>query len=308
MWFRNIFNRERTTATGRLFDETFLRRLERMSLQAQRTLRGRPTGGTHLSRQQLPTSIFSDHRPYSHGDDIRYIDWNAYAHQNEFFVKLGEVEQDINVHLLVDTSRSMAFGSPAKLRSAQQLAAALGYLALTHSDRLTLVPFGGGRQRAFGPTQGKGRVVEMLRFIERMEADQPQSRIAATLRDYAQQHERGGLLVLMSDLFAADNLVEGLQMLPPPRWQILVLHFLSPDELDPPLGGAADLQDSETGQTLELILDSETIAAYRQALRSWRERMIAACAQRGATYAQVLTQWPLERQVVPFLRARRILT
>ena len=71
MWFKNIFNRRAAAATQPLFDEAFLRRLERLSLQAQRTLRGRPSGGEHLSRNQLPATIFSDHRPYSAGDDYR---------------------------------------------------------------------------------------------------------------------------------------------------------------------------------------------------------------------------------------------
>jgi uncharacterized protein (DUF58 family) len=307
MWFRNIFSRSRAAEQGRLFDETFLRRLERMSLQAQRTLRGRPAGGEHLSRQQLPTTIFSDHRPYSHGDDIRYIDWNAYAHQNEFFVKLGEVEQDVNVHLLIDTSRSMSLGTPPKLRATQQLAAALGHLALTHSDRLTLVPFGGGRLRGFGPAQGKSRVVELLRFIEHLNADQPASGIASVLQEYARMYQRGGLLVLISDLLASEGLAEGLRALPPPTWQVLVLHIIAPNELNPQPGGAVDLEDSETGRRVELTLDAETIGEYRRALQAWREQIASACARRGATYAQVITNWPLERQVIPYLRARQIL-
>src|SRR5262245_60116710 len=133
MWFKNIFNRNSATAAQPLFDEAFLRRLERLSLQAQRTLRGQPSGGEHLSRHQLPATIFNDHRPYSAGDDYRYVDWNAYAHQEEIFVRLGEIEQSIGVHLLLDISRSMAFpaappkrlGLPSKIHSAKRLIAAL---------------------------------------------------------------------------------------------------------------------------------------------------------------------------------------
>jgi uncharacterized protein (DUF58 family) len=126
MWFKGIFNRKTSVDAAALFDEAFLRRLERMGLQAQRTLRGHPAGGEHLSLNRLPTAIFSDHRPYSPGDDFRHIDWNAYAHHQEIVVKLGEVEQSVGVHVLLDVSRSMAWGSPPKLRAAQRLAAALG--------------------------------------------------------------------------------------------------------------------------------------------------------------------------------------
>src|SRR5262245_59958770 len=60
MWFKDIFNRKNSADTARLFDEAFLRRLERLSLQSQRTLRGRPVGGEHLSLNRLPQTIFSD--------------------------------------------------------------------------------------------------------------------------------------------------------------------------------------------------------------------------------------------------------
>lgn len=305
MWFKNIFSRKSAAAEPPLFDEAFLRRLERLSLQAQQTLRGRPSGGEHLSRNQLPATIFSDHRPYSHGDDYRYIDWNAYAHQEEYFVRLGEVEQSVNVHMLLDASRSMDWGAPPKMRVARQLAAAIGYLALAHHDRLRLVPFGSAPGAAFGPAQGKARALEMLRFIEAVPPDQPTG-LAQSLASYARLHPHGGLLAICSDLLAPDNLDAALAALPTPRWQVLVLHLLDPRELAPDLSGPIELEDAETGQRLPLTLDAATLAAYRQQVHGWQERVATTCARRGTTYAQVLTSWPLERQVVPYLRARRI--
>lgn len=306
MWFKTIFKTRRGTVGPKLFDEAFLLRLERLSLQAQRTLRGNPSSGEHLSRHQLPASVFSDHRPYSIGDDYRYVDWNAYGHQDQMFVKLGEVEQDVNVHLLLDSSRSMAWGTPNKLRAAQQLVGALGYLALAHSDRLHVVPFGTAPLQAFGPAQGKNRVVELLRFVEGVQPTE-QTALARVLRSYARMQGRGGLLVLLSDLLATEGLEDALRALSPPRWQVLVLHVLDRRELHPDLSGPIELEDAETGQRLPLTLDAPTVAAYRQNVTAWQEGIAALCGRRGATYAQVLTDWPLERAVVPYLRARRIL-
>jgi uncharacterized protein (DUF58 family) len=260
MWFRNIFSRRSSSAAAALFDEAFLRRLERLSLQAQRSLRGAPSGGEHPSQHQLPTTIFSDHRPYSAGDDYRYVDWNAYAHQEQMFVKLGEVEQDVAVHVLLDVSRSMGWGAPSKLRSAQQLVAALGYLALAHNDRLHLAPFGVAPLRSFGPAQGKSRVVDMLRFIEGIQPTE-QTALARALRAYATAQGQGGILVLVSDLLAAEGLEDALRVVPPPRWQALVLHILDRRELEPHLSGPLELEDAETGRRLPLTLDAATIAA-----------------------------------------------
>lgn len=307
MWFKSTSTRDGRAAKARLFDEAFMRRLQRLSLQAQRTLRGRAAAGDHLSRHQLPTTVFSDHRPYAEGDDYRYVDWHAYGHHNEMFVKLGEVEQDIGVHILLDASQSMGWGEPPKLRAAQLLAGAIGYLALAHNDRLHVAPFSAEIGREYGPAQGKSRVIDMLGFVEQVAPERTTS-LARVLTSYARRYERGGLLVLCSDLLAPEGLEEGLKMLAPPRWQVLVLHVLAPSELTPELLGPVELEDAETGEVIPLTLDGEALAVYRANLAAWQEGVAKSCARRGATYAQVLTSWPLEKQVIPYLRARQILT
>jgi uncharacterized protein (DUF58 family) len=317
MWFKNIFRPSNKMAgrlrpaprrrpdEERLFDESFLRRLERLSLQAQRSLRGHPLSGEHLSRQYLPASIFSDHRPYLSGDDLRYVDWNAYARQDHMLLKLGEAEQDVDVHLLLDTSRSMAWGQPPKMRAMQRLAGALGYLSLTHGDRLSIVPFGNQPMRAFGPSQGKGRLIEMLRYIEQIPMQQHTS-VQPVLEQHARANRRGGLLVLCSDLLVAEGLGEGLRWLKPPRWQVLVLHMVDPRELRPELQGPFELEDSETGQRISVSLDSEALETYRRTVTEWQEGIARTCGHYGARYASILTTWPLEQRVVPYLQARRL--
>jgi uncharacterized protein (DUF58 family) len=290
-------------------DEAFLRRLERLSIEARKTLRGVPSGGEHPSRQQLPTAIFSSHRPYTPGDDYRSIDWNAYARQEEMVVKLGETEQVVDIHILLDRSQSMAWGEPSKLFAAQQLTAAMGYLALAHNDRLRVAPFSAGLPPPFGPTQSKVRLPDLLRFIDGQRPS-GHTTLAANLRAYARAHERGGLLVLCSDLLAepAESLAEGLRALPPPRWQVLVLHLLDRRELEPEIGGPLELEDAETGQRIPLTLDEETIAGYRQNMTFWQQSLAEACGRYGAVYAPAPTDWPVEQQVLPYLRRRRIIT
>lgn len=317
MWFRNIFRplnrqRQRARTTQKhvgdepLFDESFLRRLERLSLQAQRSLRGSFVSGTHRSRRFYPSSIFSDHRPYNVGDDLRYVDWNAYARQDHMLLKMGEAEQNVDVHLLLDASRSMAWGLPPKMRSLQRFAGALGYLSLTHGDRLHVVPFGMQPLRPFGPAQGKGRLIEMLRYIEAMPI-QKQTSIQAVLQQHAQTYQRGGLLILCSDLLVHEGLGEGLRFLRPPRWQVMVMHLLDPRELRPEIQGPLELEDTETGARLEVALDAEALAIYRQNVEDWQEKIARTCGRYGASYARILTNWPLEQKIVPYLRARRLL-
>jgi uncharacterized protein (DUF58 family) len=316
MWFRNIFrplNRKNDRRAARrrpgdtaLFDENFLRRLDRLNLQAVRYLQGNPLSGEHFSRQYLPTSVFSDHRPYTSGDDLRYVDWNAYARHDQMVLKVGEAEQNVNVHLLIDVSRSMAWGQPPKLRTLQQLAAALGYLSLAHGDRLLISPFGLEHLRPFGPTQGKARLIEMLRYLEDMPL-QRQTDLQQVLVNHARRYQRGGMLVLCSDLLTSGGLAEGLRLFMPPRWQVVVLHMLDPRELRPELQGSMELEDHETGQRMSVALDSETLAAYRHTVTTWQEKIARTCGRYGANYSQVMSDWPLEQKIIPYLRARRLL-
>jgi uncharacterized protein (DUF58 family) len=308
MWFRSIFGRKaRADAPASLFDEALLRRLDRVSLLAPRRLRGRSIVGEHPSARLVPTSIFDDHRRYSPGDDIRSIDWNAYAHQNVLYVKLGEIEQDINVHLLCDRSRSMGTGQPTKHHAAQRLTAALGYLALTRHDRLRISAFDESVHSIFGPAQGKARLVEMVRSVEALASAGGRSSLGDALARLAARHRDGGLLVVLSDLLSSDDLAAGLRALPLPTWRVVVIHLLAPDELEPTALGSVELEDSEQGERLALVIDDDAAAAYRRAFARWQRQIATACAARGATYARVMSDWPIERQVVPYLRARQVL-
>lgn len=316
MWLKNIFRRPNSSsdsapeAWGPLFDEAFLRRMERLSLQAQRTLRGQPIRGEHPSHHHIPSSVFSDHRPYTRGDDLRYIDWNIYASHDHLVLKLGETEQDVDIHLLLDASRSMAWGAPPKLRIAQQLVGTLGYLALARSDRVYVTPFGATRLAPFGPTRGKTRLIEMLRYIEEVSL-QEQTSLTTMVQQHARSHPRGGMLILCSDMLVDEGLDEGLRLLRPPRWQVLILHIIDPrelkPELQPGLHGPLELYDSESHQQLSLVVNDSLLEEYRQSLFAWQERLAAACAHHGATYARIMTDWPLERKIIPFLRKRQFI-
>jgi hypothetical protein len=334
----NVFKRSQKQSTLPLFDENFLLRLERLSFRTAPTLRG-ARSGDRRSRDLRPALDFSDHRLYAPGDDWRYIDWHAYSRHEELFVKLGETTQSVNVHILLDCSRSMVWSPAQSVRdiesnlqnprsnkwdSARRLAGALGYLGLAGGERLELTPFTHTLGDGFGPTRGKRQVIPLLRFLTtirpaagRQEGSRGVS-LVHNLADYARRYPRGGVLVIISDLldtvtpFSSQGntpdwgeLAEGLRHFPPPRWQVLVLHLLTEAELHPALAGDIDLQDMETGESLPFHLDEATLAQYRLRVRRWCAEVQSACAKRAATYARILAEWPMEQSVIPYLRRLR---
>jgi uncharacterized protein (DUF58 family) len=305
MWFATIFRRKSSTPPP-LFDEAFLRRLERLSLQAQRTLRGTPIVGRYPGRQPMPATIFSDHRPYVPGDDLRYLDWNVYARQEQLLVRLGETEQDVAVSVILDTSRSMAMGEPDRLRLAIQLSGAIGYLALAHGDRVSVLA-GDRSSLIFGPARGKMQAVELFTALREVTPTLRTDLVQAA-QQIAQRSARGGLVLFLSDLLTAMPMERLAQILPAPRWQVMVLHLLSRTETAPNLQGPLELVDSETGERMAVDLDAETLAAYRTAVQNWRSAIARHCLAYGISYASIMTDWVIERQIIPFLRVRRFLT
>jgi uncharacterized protein (DUF58 family) len=333
MRFTRLFNRPQESSLP-LFDEAFLRRLERLSFRTVPSLRGAMLG-ERRSRNLRPALDFSDHRPYTTGDDLRHIDWNAYARHEELFVKLGEATQSVNVHILLDCSHSMAWtpthqaavlGQVSKWDAARRLAGAMAYLGLASGERVKITPFVHQLGQGFGPTEGKRRIIAVLKFLSALHygnnesrgarlagpAPQPSALSPQLLDSYARNHPSGGLLVLISDLFdtGAGDLVglsDGLRHLATPRWQVLVLHLLTQEEIQPTLEGDLDLQDSETSESLPFHFDDHTLAQYRLRVRAWCAELQSACAGRGATYARILAEWPLEKAVIPFLRQRGVI-
>ena len=91
---------------GQLFDETFMRRLERLSLVTRRVRTGRAKGERRSTKRGSSVE-FADYRNYTPGDDLRRLDWRIYARLERPFIKLFEEEEDQSVHLVLDASASM---------------------------------------------------------------------------------------------------------------------------------------------------------------------------------------------------------
>jgi uncharacterized protein (DUF58 family) len=124
----------------RLLDPAFLQKLDSLSLLSRKRLRGVQSGDRRSTARGRGVE-FDDYRAYQLGDDYRYIDWNVVSRLDRFFVKMFSEEEDLDVSLLIDTSRSMAAGRPSKLLIAKQLAAAIGYIGLVNLDRVGVTAF-----------------------------------------------------------------------------------------------------------------------------------------------------------------------
>ena len=293
-----------TDGAAGLVDTAFLRRLDRLALSTRRQLRG-DNLGARPSWRRIPANDFRDQRQYQPGDDLRHVDWNASARAEHVFVKLGERPKEATVHVLLDSTASMQWGEPSKLWAARRLAAALGFVALNHGDRLVVTDLA-GQAAPFGPKLGKGHVPALLRYLQTLPTT-PSAEAPAAARRLAAQHGRGGYLLFISDLAGFESLDPLLEHWRAPTWQVLVLHLLHPAELDPTLRGEIELHDAETGARANYDLTPAALERYRAHAAAWCAAAAAACLARGAAYARVLADQPLEQAVLPYLRQRGLL-
>jgi uncharacterized protein (DUF58 family) len=219
-----------------LLDGALARRLERLSLVSRKRLVGQGQGDRRSLRKGSSLE-FADYRHYVEGDDPARVDWNIYSRTDTLFVRLYEEEEVLNVHLLIDASRSMDWGEPSKLRYARRLAAALGYIALNASNRLLVWPLSASAT-AYGPAWGRGRAGAMLSFIDEFKPAQASTPVVAGLNappDLEQAlatftSRAGGLVVLISDLLST-RWDKALARLAGRSGEVVVLHTLSPQEL-----------------------------------------------------------------------------
>jgi uncharacterized protein (DUF58 family) len=288
-----------------VFDETFLRQLERLLLLMRSPVRGGLKGGRRSVKRGQSVE-FADYRDYALGDDLRQLDWNVYARLEKLFVKLFIEEEDVTVTLLLDASASMATGYPEKLTFAKRAAAALGYIALASEDKVSVSALTGRAARRRASLRGSGRVFRLLADLSAIEpADGPTDLVAAARHAAAQLHGRG-IVVLLSDLLdpGADRVVRELAA---SGSELIVMHVLSPDELDPPLEGDLRLVDTETGERVDITADLATIDAYKVRLAAWKEGFADIAAKRRASYVDLASDVNLADLMFAELRRRRVL-
>jgi uncharacterized protein (DUF58 family) len=288
-----------------VFDETFLRQLERLQLLMRQPARGGLKGGRRSVKRGQSVE-FADYRDYTLGDDLRQLDWNILARLEKLFVKLYVEEEDVTITFLLDASASMAAGRPDKLTYAKRAAAALGYIGLASEDRVSIVALTGRAGRRQAAIRGSGRVFRLLGALSGIPISNGQTDLLAAARHAGAQLTGRGVVVLLSDLLDpnADRVVRELAAT---GSDVVILHLLSPEELEPPLEGDLRLVDVESGDGMDVTVDLATIDDYKARLAAWREAFADAAAKRRASYVPLSTDVPLADLVFAELRRRRVL-
>ena len=255
-----------------IFDAAFLRQLEALDAALMR-LRGSIGEGKRGGGRSHGHSEFRGHRPYSPGDDLRRLDWNAYGRLGKYFMREYERERAEHVTVLLDCSRSMSAGSPAKHVLARRVAAAFGYLALKRGGSVTLA--------GLVPVEGLPR---FNRYLDQLRKAEPNSTVGLTAQAtaLAARGRAPSDLVVISDCLEPLEALQPLMTMSERRTAITLVQVLAPDELEPAPGGSVELRGLEEGETLEQM--HVLLVLQKRTVQRWNELLGIALAQHFRRY------------------------
>jgi uncharacterized protein (DUF58 family) len=293
-----------TPASKRFLHPDAIRRLGRLEIRARYVVEGFMSG-MHRSPYFGQSVEFLQHRQYTPGDDLRHVDWKAWAKQDRLYVKQFEEDAALRATLLVDVSASMRYGSGPlnKYEYAATAAASLAYLLLKQHDSVGAIAFD---ESVRARTPVRSTQAHLSSIVQTLDASAPRNKThpGAVLREIAQASSRRGLMVVFSDLLGdVDSTLRGLRLLRQRGHDVMVLHIMDDDELDFPFDGPTRFEGLELPAHLNCnprALREGYLAAVNRFVASLRH----GCARDAVDYTLIRTSQPLDAALAAFLSRR----
>src|SRR5215471_459310 len=292
-----------TAGTGFLSPDV-LARINSLELVARTVVEGF-IAGLHRSPYLGFSTDFAEHRQYMPGDDLRHLDWKLLARTDRLYIKKYQGDTNARIHLLVDSSASMGYGSGevTKLQYAQYLASSLAFLGVRQHDSVGLVAFDEDVVEHVPPGSRSGHLRTILGVIERL-APGRGTTIAGLLNRTAELLTRRGIVVLISDLYdEPEKIVEGLEHLRFCGNDVIVFHVMDQQELDFDFIEPVVLEDAETEEQLHVLPDvlrEEYLRTIRGHIEAFRE----GAAKNRIDYEMNRTSEPLDASLFAYLARR----
>ena len=289
----------------RFLDPAVIARLGTMELKARTVVEGF-LSGLHRSPYKGFSVEFAEYRQYLPGDDLSTLDWKVYARSDRHYVKKYEEETNVECHLLLDVSASMAYRGSApmsKLEYGSVLAASLAFLMNRQRDATGLITFDERIVFRLPAAARPGHLHALLIALERLTAGR-RSDVGRPLHQLAEALMKRSMVVLVSDLLDdPEPIIKGLKHLRFRGSDVIVFQVLDPHELTFPFQGPSRFRDLESEQQ---------ITAEPSAIRTTYLRELAGLTLRydrelrgaGVDYVQLDTSQPLDFALLAYLSAR----
>ncbi len=312
---------KRPSNLDELLGSRLISRIGQLDVASRKIFSGK-LKGERRSKKRGESVEFADHRPYVVGDDLRHIDWNIYGRLDRLFMKLFLEEEDLSLHVAIDGSASSDCGEPSKLVFSQRAAAALAYIGLVNYNRVSLSALGGVMESpvedepkpgSTGPElhtlrnlRGKRRAAEMGEWLCRLHAA-GSSDFSEHAKRVALTRQGKGVMVVLSDFMFKEGYERGLRYLVGRGYDLVLIQVLSPQEVEPSLGGDLRLRDVEDGDRAEVTITAPLLKRYKANLQAYCDGLASFCARREIAYLRVQSDLDIDVLLLDYLRTRGVL-
>lgn len=287
--------------TDDLFDSVFLDRLRMLALRLRKRKQlmrrgNQSTPSTGFTRE------FKDYRHYTPREDYRAIDWRLYARLDKLFVRLYEETQELNVHLVLDTSGSMARPFDSKRRQCLRFAVALAYLGLANQQRVSLYSMSDVTKQELPPLRGQGSIDKIINTVSHLEFD-GFTDLQRCFETFRPSRQRYGVIFVLSDFFGRDINAAREAVAQAAAWpgEVHFVQIFHPEERQPQIEGEIELAEVETGEKRRFWFTKRDAQRYAETFDLFVEDLAKTCAGRRIDFMQCGSDEPFEQRFLDLL-------
>ena len=279
--------------------------LDSISMRAKMVVEGYIIG-QHRSPYHGFSVEFAEHRSYEPGDEVRHIDWKLYGKTNRLYVKRYEEETNLRAHLILDTSKSMAYtsGSVSKLQYGSYLLAALSYLMISQQDAAGVVLFDESIRSFIPPKSTPSHLNSLLNVLD-VESPGSDTKIEPVLHEMAERINKRGLVIIISDLFDdPNNIMNGLKHFRHSKQEVILFHILDRNELEFDFNTRTKFVDMESGK--EITTDPWHVKNdYKNLIKGLQNYYKRECRLNLIDYVPLFTDDSLDKGLNEYFNKRQ---
>ncbi len=279
--------------------------LDSISMKAKMVVEGYIIG-QHRSPYHGFSVEFAEHRSYEPGDEIRHIDWKLYGKTNRLYVKRYEEETNLRAHLILDTSKSMAYtsGGVSKLEYGSYLLAALSYLMIRQQDAAGVVLFDEDIKTFIPPKSIPSHLNTLLNTLD-IKAPGEDTKIEPVLHEMAERIKKRGLVIIISDLFDdPKNIMNGLKHFRHGKQEVILFHILDRNELEFDFNTRTKFVDMESGE--EITTDPWHVKnEYKNLIKGLQDYYRSECRLNLIDYVPLFTDDSLDKGLSEYFNKRQ---
>jgi len=288
----------------RFLDPATLASIDGLDLVAKTVVDGF-VAGLHRSPDFGFSQEFAEYRAYTPGDDLRHVDWNVFARTERMYLKRYRGETNSQLLILLDTSASMGFGSHVvnKLDFARYMAACLCYMASHQRDATGLIVFDEDVNNYVAPSTRQGQLFRLLHGIEKAQVG-THTDFTKPFVHFQQFLHRRGIVIVLSDFYEQpDTIIKTVEPLRFRGNEVILLHVLDPQEIEPKFREPVLLLDMENKSSLE-VTPEYARTEYRAKIDAHIENLGSATRRAGMDYFLMNTGRPLDEGLREYLAIR----